>query len=75
MYSTYYDNLRHTLNTYLRRPIKKLFRSQTKKCVINVNKNTDNTVETAYPKYAREEDWFEESEAILSFGVSEMFEK
>ena len=29
----------------------------------------------AYPKYSREEDWFEQSEAILSFGVSEMFEK
>ena len=39
-----------------------------------MNKNIDNTVESAYPKYSNEEDWFEQSEAILSFGVSEMFE-
>ena len=41
MYSVYYDNTRHTMNTFLRRPIKKAFTSNSKKLVITVDKKTD----------------------------------
>jgi hypothetical protein len=45
MYSVYYDNLRHTMNTFLRRPIKKAFTSNSKKLVITVDKKNDWSLE------------------------------
>ena len=36
-YSVNFENVRHTLNSYLRRPIKKAFTSNTKKLVIMVS--------------------------------------
>ena len=49
MYSAYFDNIRHTLNTYLRRPIKKPFTSNTKKTVLSIYRNEDPVLEMAYP--------------------------
>ena len=53
-YSVNFENVRHTLNSYLRRPIKKQFTSNTKKLVIMVNRAHDATVEAAYPDYLTE---------------------
>jgi len=39
MYSAYFENLRHTMNTFLRKPIKKQFITNSKKCVLLVEKN------------------------------------
>lgn len=36
MYSAYQEHLRHTLNTFLRRPIKRQFITNSKKCVLTV---------------------------------------
>lgn len=74
MYSIYFNNVWHQLNTYLRRPIKKAFTSNSKKLVINVQKNIDKTVESAYPEYVTEQDWRENTEEILSDAVKSMFQ-
>ena len=57
MYSVYYDNARHTLNTFLRRPIKKAFTSNSKKLVITVDKKMDWTLESAYLHIRTDEEW------------------
>lgn len=36
MYSAYQEHLRHTMNTYLKRPIKQKFITNSKKCVMTV---------------------------------------
>ena len=66
MYSVYFDQVWHSLNTFLRRPIKKAFTSNSKKLVVLVAKNIDKTVESAYPQYITEQDWRENTEEILS---------
>ena len=58
----------------MRRPIKKAFTSNSKKLVINVQKNIDKTVESAYPEYVTEQDWRENTEEILSDAVKSMFQ-
>ena len=73
MYSVYYLHLRHTMNTYLRKPIKKAFTSNSKKLVITVTKANDKTIDSVYPKYRTEADWRENTEAILSQAVDKMF--
>ena len=40
-YSANFENIRHTLNTYLRRPIKKQFSSNIKKLIIQVQFQSD----------------------------------
>ena len=72
-YSVYYKHLKHTLNTYLRKPIKKSFTSNSKKLVITVTKANDKTIDSVYPKYRTEADWRENTEAILSQAVDKMF--
>ena len=49
MYSVNYDNVRHTLNTYLRRPIKKAFASNSKKLVLTVDRRYDKTIDSLFP--------------------------
>ena len=49
MYSVNYDNVRHTLNTYLRKPIKKAFASNSKKLVLTVDRRYDRTIDQLFP--------------------------
>lgn len=48
MYSAYFEHIRHTLNTYLRRPIKKQFITNSKKCVLTVVRNQNRTIDDCY---------------------------
>ena len=57
MYSVYYENVWHTLNTYLRRPVKKAFTSNSKKLVITVDKRYDRVIDYEYSRYRTENDW------------------
>jgi len=75
MYSVYYDNARHTLNTFLRRPIKKAFTSNSKKLVITVDKKMDWTLESAYPHIRTDEDWRANTETVLSQAVRKFLER
>ena len=74
MYSAYSDNIRHTLNTYLRRPIKKPFTSNTKKTVLSIYRNEDPVLEMAYPQRS-EQEWRAETLEILGADVANMFDK
>ena len=74
MYSAYFDNIRHTLNTYLRRPIKKPFTSNTKKTVLSIYRNEDPVLEMAYPQRS-EEEWRAETQEILTGEIFKMFNK
>lgn len=74
MYSAYFDNLRHTMNTYLRRPIKKPFVSNTKKIVLTINRAEDAVLEMAYPPRT-EAEWREDTQMILHGQCEAMFTK
>ena len=74
MYSAYFDNLRHTMNTYLRRPIKKPFVSNTKKIVFQINRNEDPVLEMAYPPRT-EQEWRAETQMVLHGECDSMFFK
>ena len=72
MYSAYFEHLRHTLNTYLRRPIKKQFISNTKKCVLTVHRNQNRTIEAGY-NIKNEQTFFEQSETLLDDAKNRWF--
>jgi hypothetical protein len=48
MYSAYFEQLRHTMNSYLRRPIKKQFVTNSKKCVLTVVRGENRTIDEMY---------------------------
>ena len=74
MYSCYFDHMRHTLNTYLKRPIKKPFTSNSKKVVLTISRYEDTVLEMVYPSRS-EAKWREETESILSYDCKKMFNK
>lgn len=45
-YSTHLENLRLSLNTYLKKPIKTPFSVNAKKAVVTINKNEHQTIDT-----------------------------
>lgn len=65
MYSAYFENLRHTMNTYLRRPIKKQFVSNSKKCVLTVIRNQNLTIDECYT-LKDEQKYLEKAEILLA---------
>ena len=76
VYNVNFEHVRHTLNCYLRRPIKKqLFATNVKKLHIHVQFGQDATIEAAYPFYQTKEDWLDNTETVLSQEVDQIFTK
>ena len=63
VYSAYMEGLRHTMNTYLRRPIQNQFSTNTKKCIITVERNVVYNIEDCYD--LKEDEYFEKAEQLL----------
>ena len=72
MYSAYFEHLRHTLNTYLKRPIKKQFASNSKKCVLTVVKNQNKTIDDCYV-VPLENDYCDKADLLLTEAAWRMF--
>lgn len=74
MYSAYFEHLRHTLNTYLKRPIRDQFVTNTKKCVLTVVRNQNRTIEAGYI-IKQDVTYHDQAQTLLEDAMNRMFAK
>jgi hypothetical protein len=74
MYSAYFEHLRHTLNTYLKRPIRDPFVTNTKKCVMTVVRNQNRTIEAGY-LIKQDSVYLDQAQTLLLDASRRMFAK
>ena len=75
MYNVFYENIWHTINTYLRQPVAKPFTSKSKRLVINVQRTQDKVIDSAYPHLTDETLWRENTEFVLKEAVSKLIDQ